>query len=89
MTDDIEWGEWQPGIEKRSVVGGGDYQFQRIAGKSQWRVRKAPPAPVMATAHRTMMITVNGVLYRYGMTFRTRDGAVDTSVAPTVEWVKP
>jgi len=47
MTDDIEWGEWQPGIPDAILKR--DYQFQHVGGASQWRVPKAPPAPVVET----------------------------------------
>jgi len=100
MTD-IEWGQWQTGLPSTP----NDIQGRRINNKWQYRVRKAPPAPVVET------VTCLGfVAKRYGsvefglwhsarrgdridgpqfaLTFQTRDGAVDTSVAPSVEWVK-
>jgi len=105
MTDDIEWGEWLPGFDVTAVAIGSDYQFQRIDGVAQYRVRKAPSAPVLAmetcagvidtgTLHSNFGIwngDFNGDDPRpqFALTFQTRDGAVDTSVAPTVEWVKP
>ena len=41
-----EWGEW---LDSPVNIKDQDYQFQRINGVSQFRVRKAPPAPVVTT----------------------------------------
>jgi len=48
MTDDIEWGEWLNYYDWLKNADA-DYQFQMIDGVAQWRVRKAPPAPVVET----------------------------------------
>ena len=45
-TAEPEWGEWTDGHVYSKDQ---DYQFQRINGVSQFRVRKAPPAPVVTT----------------------------------------
>jgi len=96
MNDDIEWGEWQPGIEKRSVVGGRDHQFQSVGGVSQYRLRKAPPAPVVETVYASVWvldgkahITPSVAHANMAMTLQVRDGEVDMSVAPIAAWVKP
>jgi len=100
---DIEWGEWQLGW-RESRLEQMDYQVQRVGGVYQYRVRKAPPAPVL-TVETSLGVIDTGTLHskfviwrgycngddprpQFALTFQTRDGEVDTSVAPTVEWVK-
>jgi len=100
MTDDIEWGEWTDDYDP--LIDGMDYQKQRVGRLTQWRVRKSPPAPVVETMtclgkveRRTEFSGFaiwNCIGFpgspAFALTFQTRDGAVDTTVAPTVEWVK-
>jgi len=102
MTDDIEWGEWGEWSDLRyGILDGIDYQMQRIDLKNQYRVRKAPPAPVTVTCMG--FVDFSGLYSRFAiwngdcvgcdrpqfaLTFQTRDGAVDMSVAPTVEWAE-
>ena len=48
-TDD-EWGEWGSWSDCETVIrSGGDYQAEKIDGDTCYRVRKAPPAPVVTT----------------------------------------
>jgi len=90
---DIEWGEWcrDSTIPRRLE----DYQFQRVNGVGYYRVRKSPPAPVVHTVYASVWvldgkahITPSVAHANMALTLQVRDGEVDTSVAPTVEWVK-
>jgi len=98
-----EWGEWSD--LRDDILDGIDYQMQRIDLKNQYRVRKASPAPVLAVETSLGVIDTSGLNSRFAiwngdcdgddprpqfaLTFQTRDGEVDTPVAPTVKWVKP
>ena len=45
-----EWGEWGSWDDCEDVIrSGGDFQSEKIAGDTRYRVRKAPPAPVVKT----------------------------------------
>jgi len=93
MTDDIEWGEWVAYADLE-INGICDYQYQYVGGVAQWRVRKAPPVVVTIGAfvwtqdEKPHITTANVHCSTLSITFTIRDGEVDTSVAPTVGWVK-
>ena len=99
-ADDIEWGEWYVGLPCTAD----ELQARRIKGVWEYRVRKAPPPPVVetvvchgrvASGYSVKKYAIfNGDFdgpdspFTFAMTFQTRDGEVDTSVPPTAEWVK-
>lgn len=38
-AEEAEWGEWVDSVEPNDIVAGRDYQFQRIGGVCQYRIR--------------------------------------------------
>ena len=50
MMPTQEWGKWGSWNDCEDVIrSGGDFQSEKISGNTKYRVRKAPPAPVVKT----------------------------------------